>query len=315
MPSPGPSSAAPATIRPRVRDAVRRAWAPPSGRARCPHSTTGPGAPAVEVERPANAAFGDQATNLALKLARPLRRSPLDIAEALADAIGTGPTPPDRHGRGRPPRLPQPAGRRRGLRAPSPGSSPRPASGAGPARQPRAVNVEFVSANPTGPLHGRQRARRVRRRPPLPRSRGGRPAGHPRVLLQRLGGAGPQPRRLRPGDPRGRADPGGRLPRRVRRRARAGAAGRGRGRRGRAGADGADVVGRWASDRIRTGIEASLAALGVRFDVWKIRGLASRRRLGRSRDRAPARRRPPLRARRRDVVPLDRRSATTRTGS
>ncbi len=28
------------------------------------------------------------------------------------------------------------------------------------------------------------------------------------------------------------------------------------------------AVGRWASDRIRTGIEASLANLGVRFDVW-----------------------------------------------
>jgi arginyl-tRNA synthetase len=34
------------------------------------------------------------------------------------------------------------------------------------------------------------------------------------------------------------------------------------------GADAGDVVGRWASERVREGIEASLARLGVRFDVW-----------------------------------------------
>jgi arginyl-tRNA synthetase len=37
-------------------------------------------------------------------------------------------------------------------------------------------------------------------------------------------------------------------------------------------ADGADtdaIVGAWASERIRSGIEGSLAHLGVRFDVWK----------------------------------------------
>ena len=36
-----------------------------------------------------------------------------------------------------------------------------------------------------------------------------------------------------------------------------------------AGAEADDVVGRWASERVRAGIEASLARLGVRFDVWK----------------------------------------------
>ncbi|MDH4141624.1 MAG: arginine--tRNA ligase, partial [Chloroflexota bacterium] len=34
------------------------------------------------------------------------------------------------------------------------------------------------------------------------------------------------------------------------------------------GADGADIVGRWAAARVRSGIEASLSHLGVRFDVW-----------------------------------------------
>ena len=38
------------------------------------------------------------------------------------------------------------------------------------------------------------------------------------------------------------------------------------------GADPGEVLGRWASERVRAGIEASLAALGVRFDVWKTEG-------------------------------------------
>ena len=38
------------------------------------------------------------------------------------------------------------------------------------------------------------------------------------------------------------------------------------------GADGADILGRWASERVRAGIEASLERLGVHFDVWKSEG-------------------------------------------
>ena len=37
-------------------------------------------------------------------------------------------------------------------------------------------------------------------------------------------------------------------------------------------ADAGDIVGRWAAARVREGIEASLARLGVRFDVWKSEG-------------------------------------------
>jgi arginyl-tRNA synthetase len=36
--------------------------------------------------------------------------------------------------------------------------------------------------------------------------------------------------------------------------------------------DAAWIVGEWASERVRAGIEASLATLGVRFDVWKSEG-------------------------------------------
>jgi arginyl-tRNA synthetase len=38
------------------------------------------------------------------------------------------------------------------------------------------------------------------------------------------------------------------------------------------GADPPEVLGRWASERVRAGIEASLARLGVRFDVWTSEG-------------------------------------------
>ena len=51
-------------------------------------------APAVEIERPANPEHGDLATNLALRLARPLRMAPAAIAAALADAVETGPGQP-----------------------------------------------------------------------------------------------------------------------------------------------------------------------------------------------------------------------------
>ncbi|HSW41351.1 MAG TPA: arginine--tRNA ligase, partial [Patescibacteria group bacterium] len=36
--------------------------------------------------------------------------------------------------------------------------------------------------------------------------------------------------------------------------------------------DAAWIVGAWASERVRAGIEASLATLGVRFDVWRSEG-------------------------------------------
>jgi len=122
------------------------------------------GAPeAIEpvLERPRDPAFGDWATNLALVLAKPLRSKPRDLAQGIVQAIDF---------------------RRAGIRSAEiagPGfinfrvdtdvvaegitsliradeSYGRSDSGKG-----RPVNVEFVSANPTGPLHvghGRQAA-------------------------------------------------------------------------------------------------------------------------------------------------------------
>ncbi|MHB8510262.1 MAG: arginine--tRNA ligase [Candidatus Dormibacteria bacterium] len=113
--------------------------------------------PRLAVERPARPEHGDAAVNLAMQLARPLRRNPLDIARELAAALPLGGpvasvevAPPGfvnirlNHG--------WLMGQLRGVVE----------AGAdwgrvqlGPKRR---VMVEFVSANPTGPLlfsHGR----------------------------------------------------------------------------------------------------------------------------------------------------------------
>ena len=130
--------------------------------------------------------------NLAMKLARPYRdgaarrsrrRSP-DARRAAADDADSTPiaaaevAPPgflnlrlaDRDARG---------GRR---------GDPRRAGGLGPRRSRRAARGQrrVRVGQPDRPADDRQRARRVRRRPALPRPRGRRAAGHARVLLQRL---------------------------------------------------------------------------------------------------------------------------------
>jgi len=71
------------TLRARARDAVRRGLdaAVASGALPAAEETR---AAIVEVSRPANPEHGDLATNLALKLARPLRMAPPAIAAARA---------------------------------------------------------------------------------------------------------------------------------------------------------------------------------------------------------------------------------------
>jgi arginyl-tRNA synthetase len=118
-----------------------------------------PGEPALD--RPRDPAHGDWSTNFAMLLARPLRRKPLDIAKALVETL----------------RLDQAGVRAVEIAGPGfinfrmdTGAVARDLTkiiaaderygrddvGAG-----RQVNIEFVSANPTGPLHvghGRQAA-------------------------------------------------------------------------------------------------------------------------------------------------------------
>jgi len=113
------------------------------------------------VERPRDPSHGDWASNLAMVLARPLKAKPRDVAERLRDAIRTesaGVSKIDIAGPGFM-NFWLDAGRiASGLAdiVRSNESYGRSNAGGG-----RVVNVEFVSANPTGPLHvghGRQAA-------------------------------------------------------------------------------------------------------------------------------------------------------------
>jgi arginyl-tRNA synthetase len=113
------------------------------------------------LERPRDAAHGDWATNLAMVLARPLKSKPRDIAERLRGAINldaAGVSSVDIAGPGFM-NFRLDAGRiASGLRDVITADESYGRSNAG---RRQVVNVEFVSANPTGPLHvghGRQAA-------------------------------------------------------------------------------------------------------------------------------------------------------------
>ena len=141
---------------------------------------------------------------------------------------------------------------------------------AGAARRAAARERRVRLGQPDRPADGRQRARRVRRRPALPRARGRRPSRHARVLLQRLGHAGAGARRIGRGAAAGRGAARGGVPRRVRRRPRARTCPTTSGpRRPRRTPIATAILGAWASEGVRAGIEASLERLGVHFDVWK----------------------------------------------
>jgi arginyl-tRNA synthetase len=263
-----------------VRDAIQRAWQ------RAIEAGTLPALPAdaqglqVEVERPADPVHGDFASNLALKLARPYRRPPLEIARALADSLRTT--------RARDDETTEPLFRSVEVAAPgfvnlvladevvaeSVAEVLRAGTGYGrvQAALPQGFDVEFVSANPTGPLH-------------VGNARGAfvgdflcrilDAAGHKVTREYYFNDSGNQVRELgesvrraRAGEPLDdapyRGDYVAVLGREVPEAVSAGAE--------RGGEDAAWVYGRWASERIRQGIEESLARLGVHFDVWRTEG-------------------------------------------
>jgi arginyl-tRNA synthetase len=261
-------------IRTQVRGAVERAWTRAVAAGSLPPLPGDVARPAVEVERPADPSFGDFATNLAMKLARPYRMAPLDIAAPLAEQLA-------------------------GEVADDPASTPVASVEVAPPgflnirlddralettvaeilAEPdgwgrvaslgrRSVNVEFVSANPTGPLH-------------IGNARGAfvgdllcrvLEAGGQRVIREyyfndsggQIRNLGASVAALRRGQPV--PDDGYKgeyvmelvaaLPEEVWAAASA------------PGADTDGIVGHWAAGRVREGIERSLAALGVRFDVW-----------------------------------------------
>jgi arginyl-tRNA synthetase len=263
------------SLRERARTAIAAAWARAVAAGALP---AGPGdaeLPAVEVERPAHAEHGDLATSLAMKLARPYRMPPLRIAEAIAAELAADaatPGAPIAAVAVAPPgflnlRLADGA-----LADLVGGVLARPdAWGRVHASRPQRVNVEFVSANPTGPLH-------------IGNARGAfvgdllcrvlEAAGHEVTREYYFNDFGAQVRNLGgsvlairrgaeiPEDGYHGAyvhDLARELPPDVLDAA-------------EAADDAAWVVGEWASERVRAGIEASLARLGVRFDVWKSEG-------------------------------------------
>ena len=110
---------APPPLRTQARAALGRARDRAVESGALPAAARGDDAPAVEIERPADPARGDLASNLAMKLARPCRMAPLAIAAALKEELDreietdAAATPIARGRRGAA-RLHQPAARRSG---------------------------------------------------------------------------------------------------------------------------------------------------------------------------------------------------------
>ena len=113
------------------------------------------------IERPRDAAFGDWATNLAMVLAKSLGKKPRDLATGIVERIDfarAGISAADIAGPGFINFRVAADVSAEGIRALIAAGARYGRSNAG---HDRAVNVEFVSANPTGPLHvghGRQAA-------------------------------------------------------------------------------------------------------------------------------------------------------------
>jgi len=317
--------------RQRVHDAVAAAWARAVGSGALPATLSGEDLPPVEVERPARPEHGDLATGLAMKLARPYRMAPLRIAEAIAAELAA-----EARAAGSP---------IASVAVAPPGflnicladaaleelvagvlASPE-AWGRAWADRPRRVNVEFVSANPTGPLHiGNARGAfvgdllcrvleaaghtvtreyyfndfgaqvrnlggsvvAIRRGTEIPED-GYRGAyvhdlarEMPADVWAAAEAAGDRAETADAAEAAGdRAEAADAAEEAGDRAEAADAAEEAGGHDGATGAagdaaaearDAAFIVGEWASERVRAGIEASLATLGVRFDVWKSEG-------------------------------------------
>ncbi|MBA2264298.1 MAG: arginine--tRNA ligase [Chloroflexi bacterium] len=255
-----------------LRTDITRAIADARDRAVASGALTIPGGaplPAIGLERPAQPEHGDWASNAAMQLAPVARSAPMRIAETLVANLEAPPSVAD-------------------VAIAPPGflnirlDPAWVAAQVGPIREageaygrnlvetPRRINVEFVSANPTGPLHiGNARGAFVGD----VLSRVLTAAGHAvtrEYYFNDFGGQvkalGASVRALRAGDPipedgyRGEyvKEMVASVPDEVVRAAEA------------ATGDEVDwVYGRWASEVQRLGIEQSLAALGVGFDVWK----------------------------------------------
>jgi arginyl-tRNA synthetase len=231
--------------------------------------------PSVEIERPAHPEHGDLATNLAMKLARPYRRPPMAIAEVLAaelaaEAAETGSTTPIATVEIAAPGFLNLWVADEALAATVVQVLADPTGWGLLARpRPRRANVEFVSANPTGPLTiGNARGAFIGDLLSRVLEAGGQSVTREYYFNDsgaQISNLGASVAAVRAGEPvpedgyKGAyvTDLAAALPVEVWAAAT------------QDGVDRAGIVGGWASERVRQGIEASLERLGVHFDVWK----------------------------------------------
>jgi arginyl-tRNA synthetase len=276
--SPTTPQAAPIPLRGQVRAAVGRAWARAVVAGALPAWPDDAVKPAIEIERPADSVHGDFASNLAMKLARPYRMAPLAIAGVLAAELAAESTAdpastPVGAADVAPPGFLNMRLRDAALESTieailvDPGAWGRVA----PTRT-RSVNVEFVSANPTGPLHvGNARGAFIGDLLSRVLEAGGQHVTREYYFndsggqIRNLGASVAAIRRGEPVPEEGYKadyvnDLAADLPTEVWAAATA------------PDADTDGVLGHWAAGRVREGIEASLAVLGVRFDVWTSEG-------------------------------------------
>ena len=261
-------------IRARVQAAVSRAWDRAVESGTLPSWPDDAPKPRVEVERPADPVHGDFASNLAMRLARPYRMAPLAIASALAVELSAesendpGATPVG-SAQVAPPGFLNVRLRDDALESTIATIVADPqAWGRVPVARARSVNVEFVSANPTGPLHvGNARGafigdllsrvleaggQQVTREYYFNDVGGQIPNLGASIAAIRLGEEIPEDGYHGDYIP----DLAAAMPDDLWAEATA------------PGADTNGVLGHWAALRVREGIEQSLASLGVRFDVW-----------------------------------------------
>ena len=259
-----------ASLRSQVREAIEAAWT--RARASLPEPAE-PVEAAITIERPSDPSFGDFASNIALRLAKPYRRAPMEIAKAIAAhvaTVSTDPASPIDSVDVAPPGFLNIRLSDRALAAATERILANPATwGHVAAAHPEHINVEFVSANPTGPLH-------------IGNARGAftgdllcrvlTAAGHKVEREYYFNDFGSQVKNL--GASVVAIREGGELPedgyhgdyvydmaKELPAEVLAAAE--------KSGEDPSWAAGRWASEQVRAGIEASLEHLGCHFDVWR----------------------------------------------
>ena len=265
-------TAPPSPLRTQARAALDRALSRAVASGALPEAASAADAPAIEIERPSDPRFGDLASNLAMKLARPCRMAPLAIATALAaelerEIAGDPRSTPLAGVEVAPPGFVNLRLAEHALETVLDGALEAPGEwGRVEPVRPRSVNVEFVSANPTGPLHiGNARGAFVGDLLSRLLEAGGQTVTREYYFndfgaqVRNLGRSVVAIRRGEPVPDDGYHgdyvhDLARDVPPDVAAEAEAG--------------DAADVIGRWATEQVRGGIEQSLARLGVRFDVW-----------------------------------------------